>query len=60
MSGSQYLNWTLFPKKLHITVGFWCQGIAQKFFMKFDTSFESKMMVESGAIEIIFKSHEPF
>ena len=25
-----------------------------------DTSFETKMMVKSGAIEIIFKSHEPF
>ena len=25
-----------------------------------DTSFETKMMVKSGAIEIIFKSYEPF
>ena len=25
-----------------------------------DTSFETKMMVQSGAIEIIFNSHEPF
>ena len=25
-----------------------------------DTSFETKMMVKSGAIEIIFESHEPF
>ena len=24
-----------------------------------DTSFETKMMLKSGAIEIIFKSHEP-
>ena len=43
-----------------LTVGFWCQGIAQKFFRTFDTSFDTKMMVKSGAIEIIFKSHEPF
>jgi hypothetical protein len=42
------------------TVGFWCQGIGQKFFRTFDTSFETKMMVKSGAIEIIFKSHKPF
>ena len=26
----------------------------------FDTSFETKMMLKSGAIKIIFKSHEPF
>ena len=25
-----------------------------------DNTFETKMMVKSGAIEIIFKSHEPF
>ena len=25
-----------------------------------DTSFETKMMVKRGAIEIIFKSHEPY
>ena len=36
-------------------VGFWCQGIAQKFFKTFDTSFDTKMMVKSGAIQIIFK-----
>ena len=28
--------------------------------MSTDTSFDTKMMVKSGAIEIIFKSHEPF
>ena len=41
------------------SVGFWCQGIAQKFFRTFDTSFKTKMMMKSGAIEIIFKFHEP-
>ena len=46
--------------KFLFTVGFWCQGIAQKIFRKFDTSFDSKMIVKSDAIEIIFKSHEPF
>ena len=46
--------------KFLFTVGFWCQGIAQKIFRTFDTSFDTKMMVKSGAIEIIFKSHEPF
>ena len=25
-----------------------------------DTSFDTKMMVKSGAIEIIFKSHKPY
>ena len=39
-----------------LTVGFWCQAIHKRF----DTSFEIKMMVKIYAIEIIFKSHEPF
>ena len=37
-----------------------CQGIAQKIFRTFDTSFDTKMMVNSSVIEISFKSHEPF
>ena len=37
-----------------------CQGVAQKFFRIFDTGFVTKMMVKSGAIEIIFKSHKLF
>jgi hypothetical protein len=45
---------------LHLTVGFWCQGIAQKFFRTFDTSFDTKMMEKNGAIEIIFKIRKPF
>ena len=45
---------------LQVNVGFWCQGIEKQFFRIFDTSFDTKMMVESGAIEIILKSHEPF
>ena len=47
-------------KQVLNTVGFWCQRIAQKNFRIFDTSFDQKLMVTSGAIEIIFKSHEPF
>ena len=39
---------------------FWCQGIAQKFFRTVDTSFDTKMMVKSGAIEIVFKFHKIF
>ena len=39
------------------TVGFWCQEMAQKVFR---TSFDTKMMVKSGAIEIIFKSNLSF
>ena len=46
--------------KFLFTVGVWCQGIAQKIFRTFDTSFDTKMMVKCDAIEIIFKSHEPF
>ena len=45
---------------VHSTVGFWCQGWAQKIFRTFDTSFETFMMVKNDAIAIIFKSHEPF
>ena len=53
------------PRKLdelkHITVGFWCQVIHKKFLQRFDTTrFETKMMVKIYAIEIIFKSDEPF
>ena len=44
---------------IYCTVGFWCQGIAQKIFRTFDTSFDTKMMVKSGAIEITFKSYKP-
>ena len=32
----------------------------QKKLQRFDTRFEIKMMVKIYAIEIIFKSHEPF
>ena len=39
---------------------FWCQGIVKKILRTFYTSFETKMMVKSGAIEIIFKSRKPF
>ena len=42
------------------TVGFWCHAIHKKFLQRFDTRFETKMMVKIYAIEIIFKSHEPF
>ena len=42
------------------TVGFWCQTIHKKFLQRFDTSFDIKMMVKIYAIEITFKSHEPF
>ena len=42
------------------TVGFWCQAIHKKFLRIFATSFEIKMMVKIYAIEIIFKSQEPF
>ena len=52
---SLYLIW--FHCKLLVV---WCQGIAHKFFRTFDTSFGTKMMVKSGAIEIIFKSRESF
>ena len=45
---------------VHATLGFWCQGIPQKLIRTFDTSFETKMMVKSGAIEIIFKPKESF
>jgi hypothetical protein len=46
--------------KKQFTVRFWCQGIAKIFFRMFETSFDTKMMVKSGVIEIIFKSLEPF
>ena len=35
----------------HGTVGFWCQGIAQKFLQTSDTSFDTKIIVKCGAIE---------
>ena len=38
-------------------ISFW---IPKRQAISTDTSFETKMMVKSGAIEIIFKSHEPF
>ena len=45
----------IFEKKVHEpslhTVDFWYHGIAQKFFKTFDTSFDTKMMVKSGAIK---------
>ena len=31
----------------------------KKFLLRFDTSFETKIMVKMYAIEIIFKSNEP-
>ena len=37
----------------------WVSG-ARQFLQRFDTSFEVKMMVKIYAIEVIFKSHEPF
>ena len=43
----------------YTTVGFWCQGIPQKFLQTFDTSFDTKMMVKSGAIEIISNPNGP-
>ena len=42
------------------TVGFWCQGIHIKLLWRFDTSFGIEIMMKIYAIEIIFKSHEPF
>ena len=50
----------LFVRVTPYTVGFWCQAIHKKFLQRFDTSFEIKMMVKIYAIEIIFRSHEPF
>ena len=38
-------------------ISFW---IPKRQAISTDTSFETKMMVKSGAIEIIFKSHESF
>ena len=38
-------------------ISFW---ITKRQAISTDTSFETKIMVKSGAIEIIFKSHEPF
>ncbi len=38
-------------------ISFW---ITKRQAISTDTSFETKMMVKSGAIEIIFKSLEPF
>ena len=43
-----------------LSLGFCYPELPQKFLQRFDTSFETKMMVKSGAIEIIFKFHEPF
>ena len=37
-------------------ISFW---ITKRQAISTDTSFETKMMLKSGAIEIIFKSHEP-
>ena len=37
-------------------ISFW---ILKRQAISTDTSFETKMMMKSGAIEIIFKSHEP-
>ena len=41
-------------------VGFVCWAIHKKILHRFDTRFETKMMVKIYAIEIIFKFHEPF
>ena len=53
-------DWALVTDFNTLTVGFWCQGIAQKFFGTFDTSFDTNIMVKSGAIKIFFKSYGPF
>ena len=39
---------------------FLVEGNTKKILQTFDTGFETKMMVKSGAIKILFKSHEPF
>ena len=44
---------------IHNTVGLYCQGIPQKVLQTFDTSFDTKMMVKSGAIEIISNPNGP-
>ena len=36
----------LYPYQNKCTLGFWCQGIAQKFFRTFETSFETKMCMK--------------
>ena len=38
-------------------ISFW---ITKRQAISTDTSFETKMMLKSGGIEIIFKYHEPF
>ena len=55
----RYLNCQKNPL-FKFTKGFWCQGMAQKVFKTFGTSFTTKIMVDSGAIESIFKFNEPF
>ena len=44
----------------HYTVGFWCYALYKKFLQRFDNRFETKMKVKIYAIQIIFKSNEPF
>ena len=47
---------TIFFHKLD-TVGFWCWTIHKKFFRRFDTIFDLKMMVKSDLEKIILKFH---
>ena len=62
-----FIGDTIYAKELclsqqhkYITIGFWCRAIHKKILRRFDTSFVIKMMMKICAIEIIFKSYEPF
>ena len=43
------------------TIGFWCEAMHKNSYRaRFDTNFDIKMMMKIYAIDIIFKSNEPF